>query len=362
MSLFFPEDTADMYDYFPGEFVYGDDMYVPEEYMGEKWWYADNGSDYMISDRGRCWSSKTQKILTPKKGDKHGHKSYCLHNKGKAKYKYAHRLVAEAFIPNDKGYPNVLHGDDDPDNNWVNNLRWGTQKDNHKDCVANGNYKPFTNEDREKSYEKTRKPIIATKLDTGEETYFIGQSEAARILGLQQSNIGKVLHGEREKTCGYSFRFADKNDQKETIMNVVGLIKFDNRNVCVYDDVNDPLFKIRDIASMLKCDGDINNLISLCETDEITYEDTDNIKTCFVNERGLYSILSQLRDSTSRKWRRVIFNQLIDLRKLQNLNIVEQFDEWDHALDDIYYDEETGKLMQSVTVAGGDVIQVPYEG
>lgn len=362
MSLFFPDDTGDMHDYFPGEFIYGDDVYIPEEYMGEKWWYADDNPDYAVSDRGRVWSSKSQKILTPKKGDKHGHKSYCLHSNGHKKYMYAHRLVAKAFIPNDNDYPNVLHEDDDPDNNWASNLRWGTQADNHKDCVANGNFKPFTNEDREKSYEKTRKPIIATNLSTGEETYYRGQSEAARILGLQQSNIGKVLHGEREKTCGYSFRFVEKDEQKETIMNVVGLIKFDNRNVCVYRDVNDPLFKLRDIASMLKYGDNIDELISLCESDEYILDSLDHEEVYFINERGLYSILSQLRDSTSRKWRRVVFNQLIELRKSQNMDIVEQFDEWDHALDDIYYDEETGVLMQSVTVAGGDVIQVPYEG
>ena len=36
-------------------------------------------------------------------------------------------------------------------------------------------------------------------------------------------------------------------------------------------------------------------------------------------------------------------------------------EEIDHFLDDIFYDEETGMLMQSVTVAGGDVIQEPFE-
>ena len=34
----------------------------------------------------------------------------------------------------------------------------------------------------------------------------------------------------------------------------------------------------------------------------------------------------------------------------------------DHILDTLFYDEETGKLMQSVTVAGGDVEQVVFEG
>ena len=33
----------------------------------------------------------------------------------------------------------------------------------------------------------------------------------------------------------------------------------------------------------------------------------------------------------------------------------------DHILDTLFYDEETGKLMQSVTVAGGDVEQVVFE-
>lgn len=139
-------------------------------------------------------------------------------------------------------------------------------------------------------------------------------------------------------------------------MQIAGIIKFDNNNVCVYEDINDPLFKLRDIARMLRFEGTIDGLVSLCEHDEVI--DGDEY---FINERGLYSLLSQLRDSTSRKWRRVIFNQLIELRKSRNMDITEQFDEWNHALDDIYYDEETGILMESVTVAGGDVIQVPYK-
>ena len=158
------------------------------------------------------------------------------------------------------------------------------------------------------------------------------------LLGLQKNKI--------ERTSG---------------MTVVSVIKFDNRNLCVYRDINDPLFKLRDVAYMIKCDASLPELIALCEHDEVEHKNVDGVETCFINERGLYNILSQLRDSTSRKWRRVIFNQLIELRKTRGMNIVEQFEEWDHALDNVYYDEETGLLMQSVTVAGGDVEQVPFE-
>ncbi len=34
----------------------------------------------------------------------------------------------------------------------------------------------------------------------------------------------------------------------------------------------------------------------------------------------------------------------------------------DHILETLYYDETTGKIMQSVTIQGGDVEQVEFEG
>ena len=81
----------------------------------------------------------------------------------------------------------------------------------------------------------------------------------------------------------------------------------------------------------------------------------------FVTENGLYNILSQSRMEIARAWRRIVHDELINMRRTKGRNIAEQFEEWDHALDNIYFDEETGKLMQSVTVQGGDVEQIPYE-
>ena len=57
----------------------------------------------------------------------------------------------------------------------------------------------------------------------------------------------------------------------------------------------------------------------------------------------------------------MVHDELINMRKEKGRNIAEQFEEWDHAMDNIYFDEETGQLMQSVTVPGGDVIQILYE-
>lgn len=210
MGFFFEDDEGDMYDYIPGEYVYGDDMYVPEEYMDEKWWYIDGYPSYMISNYGRVWSIKSQIFIKVKPLDNHGHTGVCLHENGKPYYEYIHRLMAKAFIPNPDNYPLVRHLNDIPYDNEIRNLAWGNQRHNWEDSKRNGTAKPPTNEAREKGLEKLRKPIKAVNLSTREELYFRGQQEASRVLNIQQANIWKVLNGERRSAGNYYFEYVRK--------------------------------------------------------------------------------------------------------------------------------------------------------
>lgn len=148
--------------------------------------------------------------------------------------------------------------------------------------------------------------------------------------------------------------------------NVVGRISFDGKLLDVYASLDEPLFRASDIAKMIGySEGNTWKMLSVCEEDEklnlpmVVAGQRRSIS--FVTEHGLYNILAQSRKPIARKWRRVVHDELIRLRKDRGMDIVDQFDEWDHALDSIYYDEETDTLMQSITIAGGDVIQVPYE-
>lgn len=88
-----------------------------------------------------------------------------------------------------------------------------------------------------------------------------------------------------------------------------------------------------------------------------------------VNEEGIYQMIFESRTVESRKFRRWSFGVMKRLRRnigLQPYEAMRMLDkdiqeDIDNILDSLYYDEETGVLMQSVTVAGGDVDQIPFE-
>lgn len=204
-----------MHDYFDAPFIYGDERHIQDEYMDERWWYIDGIPGYMISDYGRVWSIKTQSFLKVKSMDAHGHLGVCLYYNGKRYYAYIHRLMAKAFIPNPYNFPVVRHLDDDPSYNHISNLAFGTQRDNMQDAIENGRAYFLTDEDRERSFEKSRIPVEATNTNTGKKIIFRSQSDAARSLGLKQSNVWKVLNGQRSHTCGYNFRYLKRNGDRE---------------------------------------------------------------------------------------------------------------------------------------------------
>lgn len=88
-----------------------------------------------------------------------------------------------------------------------------------------------------------------------------------------------------------------------------------------------------------------------------------------VNEIGVYEALFASRRLEARQLRRWTASVLQRLRRLVGLEGYEVMrmtekevqDDIDRFLDDIFYDEERGCLMQSVTVQGGDVEQIPFE-
>lgn len=89
----------------------------------------NENSNYLIYNDGRVYS-KRKKIFLKGKVDNIGYRHYCIKVNGKNKYLYAHRLVAQYFIPNPNNLPVVNHIDENRLNNHVNNLEWVTYQEN----------------------------------------------------------------------------------------------------------------------------------------------------------------------------------------------------------------------------------------
>jgi hypothetical protein len=62
---------------------------------------------------------------------------------GKGAKVYVHHIVLEAFVGPRPPGKQGLHWDDDPDNNTVGNLYWGTPSENGLDCTRNGRRPPL---------------------------------------------------------------------------------------------------------------------------------------------------------------------------------------------------------------------------
>lgn len=113
--------------------------------------------NYYISKSGRLFSNKSgewkeKKYLltangrpqyrlyrTKNKIFNHKHHQWYQCNTESRWFKVS-RLVAMVYIPNPNNYPIVMHLDDNPLNNNVSNLQWGTQKMNIQDAINKGRF------------------------------------------------------------------------------------------------------------------------------------------------------------------------------------------------------------------------------
>lgn len=92
--------------------------------------------NYYISRDGKLF-----KLSTGKEIKVFYHKRYMrckIYNGKTSKNIKIHRLVAEVYIPNPNNLPVVMHLNDDVTDNRVENLKWGTQKENVHDAINKG--------------------------------------------------------------------------------------------------------------------------------------------------------------------------------------------------------------------------------
>ena len=161
-----------------------------------------------------------------------------------------------------------------------------------------------------------------------------------------------------ESWCGYDIRFVEINGEWYAILK----------------DICDALrLRSKDISQRLDPDMMERVCVETSEDGSNDIRSRGENKTRWmiaVNELGIYEALFASRRLEARKFRRWSASVMQKLRSKVGLQQYEAMkmtdpeiqDNIDNILDTLFWDEETGRLMQSVTVQGGDVEQIPFEG
>lgn len=105
--------------------------------------------------------------------------------------------------------------DDNPLNNDASNLRWGTQKDNIRDCIEHGRYNNHMTKElneygrklAQKHNEAIRIPIKATNIITGETLYFESLTKASELLNVSKGTIGRCVRNPHKNYRGGDWNF-----------------------------------------------------------------------------------------------------------------------------------------------------------
>ena len=151
--------------------------------------------DYEVSNYGtvRSWkNNKWNRASHPKRLkpciSKYGYKSLALLLNGKQKTRTIHSLVAETFIGGKSKGLIVCHNDGDKLNNYFENLRYGTYKDNAKDAIKHGHTTTGIKNARAKLNEKE---VISIRVFA--EMGF-SQKENSFIHGVSVSTVSMIVN------------------------------------------------------------------------------------------------------------------------------------------------------------------------
>lgn len=230
-----------------------------------------NYDNYLIDENGKVYNEITKRYLKGSIGE-NGYLYYRLSRNGKKKMFYAHRLVAEAFIPNINNLPVVNHIDNNKLNNNVANLEWVSYSENTQYWKNN--------------FCKIRKPTEYYDRDLKDEQW----KEYKNYL---VSNKGRIRHKEKNNllkpslACGYYKVRLSKNGLVEDVMIHHLVYKLFNgeydANKYVIDHIDGN-----------KLNNDINNLRLLTRSENVNAALYETKTNSSAKQVGQYSLDGEL--------------------------------------------------------------------
>ena len=204
--------------------------------MEEIWKYVDIDKTYKVSNKGSIYEEPRGIIMEP----------YIL-NSGYAKVylrkpisedRLVHRLVAEAFIPNEENKEQVNHIDGNKLNNSVDNLEWTTASENVNHNKVLGILDTHTA--RAELNKVQTKAVNQLDIETGKviATYNTIR-EASKETGSQDGKITMVCQGKRKSHNGYSWEYVNKEHLKTQVKTKIKRVDTETGEETIYNSISD---------------------------------------------------------------------------------------------------------------------------
>jgi hypothetical protein len=152
--------------------------------------------DYYVTSAGEVWSTRRRQLRVLRQRDLHGYKSVTLYKNKKACSLLAHRLVAEAFIPNEENKKEVNHINGVKSDNRSENLEWSTRSENMLHAFRVGLKKHKTGELHHNSkITDSHTQEIKMHLKRGD----VAQKSLAKKYSVSESTISCIKRGRFRK-------------------------------------------------------------------------------------------------------------------------------------------------------------------
>lgn len=190
---------------------------LPEE-SGRRFAWIPGHHGYLVSDDGVIFSYRCNTVegvplfrknaiaLKTARGSKREYQHVVLHN-GKEEFTMqVHQAVMLAFVGSCPSGMQVLHADDDPGNNKLENLRYGTCVENSKDAKKNGRIP------RQGSLTDAQVIDARKRFDAGE-----SQSSIAESFGVALGTICLIVRG---KTYFHLLPDKKKSDWRSNVRRI----------------------------------------------------------------------------------------------------------------------------------------------
>jgi len=167
-----------------------------------EWRQVQEHANYEVNQFGQIRHKKRKQILKSR-GNNGGYQYVNFKIDGKNTNFAVHRIVANAFIPNPKGYTEVNHKDYDKTNNCVENLEWVSSTQNKQHAYL----KEKNRNSRGKEVEQyTKNGILIKRFPT--------ITAAANEIGCCISAISNCCLGRTKSSKGYLWSFVEGSTTK----------------------------------------------------------------------------------------------------------------------------------------------------